>query len=135
MKLSYDEAKIREGLKSGAYDERNLAVCKCGEHKYPSKLMFIRFLEQFKDIPGTADIWSIQHLENGTVEIHVDVKYKVVPLKENNKGLNPAPTNRLGVSASVAALLCPTHTTALVREFSRVTACSNRRRSNLKEDP
>jgi len=82
MELIYDEAKIQEGLESGGYDERNLTFCKCGKHKFPSKLMFIRFLEQFPDVEGTADIWSIRHLEDGTVEIHVDLKYKVAPLEE-----------------------------------------------------
>lgn len=77
MKLIYDKTKIQEGINSKVYDERNLTICKCGKHHYPSKLMFIRFLEQFKDIKGTADIWSIEHGDNGIVEIHVDIKYKV----------------------------------------------------------
>jgi len=77
MNLIYDKVKILESLKLNAYDERNLAVCMCGKHHYPSKLMFIRFLEQFKDVKGTAEIWSVKHLENGTVEIHVDIKYKI----------------------------------------------------------
>jgi len=75
MKLTYDHIGIKESKKLGAYDERNLTKCKCGKHRYPSKLMFIEFLKQFKDVPGTADIWSIRHNENGSVEIHVDVKY------------------------------------------------------------
>ena len=77
MKLIYDKAKITEGIEAKAYDERNLAICKCGKHRYPSKLMFIRFLEQFKDVKGDAEIWSISHWEDGTVEIHVAVKYKL----------------------------------------------------------
>lgn len=64
MKLIYDKAKIAEGIKAKAYDERNLTICKCGKHRYPSKLMLIRFLEQFKDVEGDAEIWSIEHWEN-----------------------------------------------------------------------
>jgi hypothetical protein len=85
MRLIYDKPKIAEGIEAGAYDERNLAKCKCGKHRFPSKLMFIRFLEQFKGIQGTADIWSMSHEENGTVEIHVDVTYKVPPLRNKNE--------------------------------------------------
>jgi hypothetical protein len=77
MKLIYDRNYIKTSKKLNAYDERNLAKCKCGKHRYPSKLMFIEFLKQFKDVPGTADIWSIRHNEDGSVEIHVDVKYYV----------------------------------------------------------
>jgi hypothetical protein len=75
MKLTYDSRGIQASKKLGAYDERNLAKCECGQHVYPSKLMFIEFLKQFKDVPGTADIWSVRHNEDGSVEIHVDVKY------------------------------------------------------------
>lgn len=77
MRLLFDKNKIRESIEAKGYDERNLAICKCGKHRYPSKLMFIRFLEQFKDVDGTADIWSVAHGEDGTVEIHVDIKYKL----------------------------------------------------------
>jgi hypothetical protein len=77
VKLLFDKHKIKESLDLKAYDKRNLAICKCGKHRYPSKLMFIRFLEQFRDVPGTAEIWSVSHRENGTVEINVLVKYKL----------------------------------------------------------
>ena len=80
MKLNYDKPKIKESIEAGAYDIRNLSISKSGKYRYPSKLMFIRFLEQFKDVRGEADIWSIEHGEDGTVEIHVDVKYKVPDL-------------------------------------------------------
>jgi hypothetical protein len=77
MKLIYDKATLKTSKELGAYDERNLTKCSCGKHRYPSKLMFIEFLKQFKDVPGTADIWSVRHNEDGTVEIHVDIKYKI----------------------------------------------------------
>lgn len=77
MKMHYDRTKIEESIKLKAYDERNLTICKCGKHHYPSKLMFIRFLEQFEDIKGIAEIWSMEHWETGEVEIHVDLKYKI----------------------------------------------------------
>lgn len=77
MKLIYYRTGIKTSKKLNAYDERNLAIYTCGKHRYPSKLMFIEFLKQFKDVPGTADIWSVRHNEDGTVEIHVDVKYKI----------------------------------------------------------
>lgn len=77
MKLIYDKISIEESKAKGAYDERNLAKCKCGKHRYPSKLMFIEFLKQFKDVSGTADIWSVTHHEDGSVEINVQVKYFV----------------------------------------------------------
>lgn len=82
MKLEYDKIKIKESIENGAYDERFLSISKSGKYKYPSKLMFIRFLEQFKDVKGKAEIWSVEHGEDGTVEIHVDVTYKVPMLKE-----------------------------------------------------
>lgn len=80
MNLNYDEYKIQEGVEDGVYDERNLSISRSGKYKYPSKYMFIKFLEQFEDIDGEADIWSIEHHEDGTCEIHVDVKYKVKKL-------------------------------------------------------
>lgn len=58
MKLEYDRNKIREAIEQKSYDERNLAICKCGKHRYPSKFMLIRFLAQFRDVVGKADIWS-----------------------------------------------------------------------------
>ena len=77
MKLNYDKNKIKESIEANAYDERNLTICKCGKHHYPSKLMFIRFLEQFEDINADVDIWSMEHWDTGEVEIHVDLKYKI----------------------------------------------------------
>ena len=82
MKLVYNKTGIKTSKSLGAYDERNLTKCKCGKHRYPSKLMFIEFLKQFKDVPDVADIWSIRHNENGSVEIHVDIKYFVTDAKE-----------------------------------------------------
>lgn len=93
MKLLYDRVKIKESIESGGYDERNLAVCKCGQHRLPSKLMFIRFLEQFKDVMGTADIWSEENWDTDMVTIHVEVRYKVPDLtpaeKKNHLPLHP----------------------------------------------
>lgn len=77
MRMVYDRNKIQENIDSKGYDDRNLAICKCGKHRYPSKLMFIRFLEQFADIKGVADIWSESDLDTGKVKIHVEVTYKV----------------------------------------------------------
>jgi hypothetical protein len=75
MRLVYDRNKIQEGIDAKAYDARNLAICKCGKHRYPSKLMFIRFLEQLSDVKGVADIWSTQDWETGKVKIHIEVEY------------------------------------------------------------
>lgn len=67
-----------EGLASEKeYNDKNLVKCKCGKHWYPSKKMFAEFLKQYEDIDAEVDIWSIAHWENGTVEIHVDLKYKI----------------------------------------------------------
>jgi len=77
MRLVYDRNKIQESADGKGYDERNLTICKCGKHRYPSKLMFIRFLEQFADVKGVADIWSESDWETGKVKIHVEVTYKV----------------------------------------------------------
>jgi hypothetical protein len=85
MKLTYDRTHIKESKAKGAYDERNLSKCKCGKHVYPSKLMFIEFLKQFKDVPGTADIWSVTHHENGSVEIHVDIKYFISDVPDQSE--------------------------------------------------
>jgi hypothetical protein len=79
MKLLYDKVRIQEGIEKEVYDERNLAKCKCGKHRYPSKLMLIRFLEQFKDVKGTADIWSNQNLDTDEITINLEIKYKIAP--------------------------------------------------------
>lgn len=76
MKLKYQKDAL-----SGKYDERNLTICKCGKHKYPSKKMFVEFLKQFKDIPGEVEINSVQNLTNGEVKINVEVKYKISDAK------------------------------------------------------
>jgi len=82
MQLNYDENKIKESIGFDVYDERNLTICKCGKHRYPSKLMFIRFLEQFKDVDATVDVWSMEHWDTGEVEIHIDLKYKISDAEE-----------------------------------------------------
>lgn len=78
MKVNYDRAKIREGVQDGAYDERGLFKCveHKGRHRYPSKKMLIDFLEGFKGVRGTADVWSTDDLTNGTVTIHCEIVYK-----------------------------------------------------------
>jgi hypothetical protein len=76
MKLIYDKSSLE-----GGYDERNLSICKCGKHHYPSKKMFIEFLKKFKDVKGTADIWSEQNLDSGRVKIHVEVEYRISKTK------------------------------------------------------
>lgn len=92
MRLVYDRNKIQEGIDNKEYDERNLAICQCGKHSYPSKLMFIRFLEQFSDLKGVADIWSETDWTSHKVKIHVEVEYKILkdkspsePKKETRK--------------------------------------------------
>jgi hypothetical protein len=77
MRLIYDRNKIQESVDAKGYDDRNLTICKCGKHRYPSKLMFIRFLERFVDVKGVADIWSESDVDTGKVKIHVVVEYKV----------------------------------------------------------
>jgi hypothetical protein len=80
VKLVYDRERINEGIAAKAYDERNLSMSKSGKTHYPSKLMLIRFLEQFKDIKGTADIWSERDWSEGTEVIHLEIRYKVAKL-------------------------------------------------------
>jgi len=77
MRLVYDRNKIQETIDAKGYDAQNLTICKCGKHRYPSKLMFIRFLEQFPELKGVADIWSENDCTTGKIKIHVDVEYKV----------------------------------------------------------
>lgn len=72
MKLNYDKTMIE-----GEYDERNLTLCKCGKHRYPSKKMFIEFLNQYKDIKGDVDLWSTRDLDTGEVKIHLELSYKI----------------------------------------------------------
>ncbi len=81
MKIVYDRERIKEGIEAKAYDERNLAISKSGKYRYPSKLMFIRFLEQLKDVKGKAEIWSERNWDDGTEKIVVEVTYKVPSLK------------------------------------------------------
>jgi len=64
------------------YDRRNLVRCKCGKHYYPSKKMFAEFLKQYEDVEVEVDIWSVERLEAGEVEIHVDLKYRISDAKE-----------------------------------------------------
>jgi len=71
MKINIDESKL-----TGRYNARKLVGCACGKHWYPSKKMFVEFLKQFRDIPGTAEIWSESDLETGITTIHVEIKYK-----------------------------------------------------------
>ncbi len=82
MKVVYNKQKLQEGIDNRMYDERNLAICFCGKHRYPSKLMLIKFFEQFKDIKGTADIWSDRDLDECKVVIHCDITYKILDLKD-----------------------------------------------------
>lgn len=67
------------------YDERNLVRCKCGQHYYPSKKMFVEFLKQYGDVDAQVDIWTHSHLDTGEVEIHVDLKYQTADLIDETK--------------------------------------------------
>jgi len=80
MKIIVDQSKL-----TGPYDTRNLAGCRCGKHWYPSKKIFVEFLKQYPDLPGTAEIWSESDWETGITAIHVEVKYKVRNLKETKR--------------------------------------------------
>jgi hypothetical protein len=86
MKFSIDKGKIKEGIKSGAYDERGLSICKCGKHRYPSKKMIYDWLKtNYSDVIGTADIWSVEHGDTDTVTIHLEIKYKTPDLIVGDK--------------------------------------------------
>jgi hypothetical protein len=64
------------------YDERNLVLSKSHKHHYPSKKMFAEFLKGYKDVEGSAEIWTHIDLDTGKVTVNVEVTYKV-------KELNP----------------------------------------------
>ena len=68
--------KVKVGGIEGKYDNRNLTVCKCGKHHYPSKKMFAEFLKQFKDVKADVNIISVEDL-SGVVVIYVELKYKI----------------------------------------------------------
>jgi hypothetical protein len=73
MKLIYN----KENVKGDHYDKRGLVFSQSGLHRYPSKKMFVDFLEKYKDVKGSADIWSEQDNINNQVIIHVELKYSV----------------------------------------------------------
>lgn len=66
------------GIK-GVYDNRYLQQCRCGEHWYPSKKMFLEFLKQFKDINAEVSIHSISDAVKGTGRITVELEYPIDP--------------------------------------------------------
>ena len=70
---------------STKYNERNLVNSQSGKHWYPSKKMFVEFLKQYKDVRGTADIWGTENWGDGTVTIHVELKYKVPNMPRGKK--------------------------------------------------
>lgn len=72
MELEYQKEAL-----CGEYDKRNLTICKCGKHNYPSKKMFIEFLKNYKDVEGNAEVWSTQDFSAGEVTINVQLTYKV----------------------------------------------------------
>lgn len=62
---------------TGKYDKRNLTICKCGKHSYPSKKMFVEFLKKYKDVDADVNIWSIESWETGKVKIYLELTYEV----------------------------------------------------------
>lgn len=67
-----------EGLApDNGYDDRGLVYSESRKRLYPSKMMFVKFLEQFKDIKADVDIWGLDDLTNNTVTINLELKYKV----------------------------------------------------------
>lgn len=86
MKFLIDLGKIKESEEAGAYDERGLSICKCGKHRYPSKKMIYDWLRNnYKDIPGTAEIWSEEDWDIDEVIIRLEIKYKVGDLPNAKK--------------------------------------------------
>lgn len=82
MKFVIDLSRIRESEEAGAYDERGLSICKCGKHRYPSKKMIYDWLRKdFKDVTGTADIWSEEDWDTGEVKVCLEITYKVSDVK------------------------------------------------------
>lgn len=82
MRIRYDKEKI-----TGKYDERNLTISQSGQHRYPSKKMFIEFLKQYRDIQADVDIWGLEDHVKNEVTITVELKYKVKNIKlKNSKG-------------------------------------------------
>ena len=83
--LASDRMEIKvEGLaEEEEYDERNLVMCRCGEHLCPSKKMFAEFLERYRDIDAVAEIRSTESM-SGEVEIQVTVR-STCPSKAKGK--------------------------------------------------
>jgi hypothetical protein len=72
MKIIYDRSKL-----TGKYNRRNLSICRCGKHRYPSKKMLVEFLKRFKDVKGTAEVWSREDWDTSEVVITVEIHYNV----------------------------------------------------------
>ena len=62
MKIKTDQTKF-----TGKYDKRNLTISESGKYRYPSKKMFVKFLEKYKDVDGVADVWSVQDWKQSNV--------------------------------------------------------------------
>jgi hypothetical protein len=78
MKFIIDLGKIKESIEAGAYDERGLTICKCGKHRYPSKKMIYDWLRKnYRDVTGTAEIWSESFSYTGEVKVCLEITYKV----------------------------------------------------------
>lgn len=73
MKINFS----KQHLKGAKYDKRNLVFSQSGLRKYPSKKMFIEFLKKYKDVKGTATIWSERDHVASTETIIVQLTYKV----------------------------------------------------------
>ncbi len=76
--------KIRCTGLTGKYDSRNLSISSSGKHLYPSKKMFKKFLENYKDIDATVKITDHADLMTGEITINVSVKYKPKPFEADD---------------------------------------------------
>lgn len=89
IKLIYDKYKIKEA--KGFYTKDGLVWSESRTRLYPSKLMFVKFLEkQFKrkelaKLKGSCDIWSMEELDESAIRIFVELKYKVPDLPSKSK--------------------------------------------------
>ena len=71
--------KISVDLGNAKYDERWLQLSKSGECLYPSKAMFVKFLEQYADINAEVSIHSVNDSIKGVGRISIELEYPIDP--------------------------------------------------------
>lgn len=81
IEIKYDKIKIEEGQVAGVYTDDGFQWSESRQRIYPSKLMFIKYLEDtlrhFPELEGVADVWSMNNYAKDEAEINVKLTFKI----------------------------------------------------------